>query len=303
MPFLRAIFILTITFAAHAATEKTAVSEPGPGKPIWETCDGCANPESAYYDPESGFLFVSNVNGDPSAKDTNGFIQQFTVHGKIVEPKWVGGLNAPKGMRAYKGLLWVSDIDEVLAIDIASAKVMKRITVPGATFLNDVAIAGDGTVYVSDTVKSKIYQIKKDKPSVFLEGQLVESPNGLLVNGNKLVVGGWGLGMKDDWSVKTAGSLFLIDLKTKKKNLITKKPLGNLDGLELTAAGDYLVSDWMAGKIYRVTKKGQVSTHGTGYKNSADLGYVGPRNMLVVPRMGENLISAYSLSSAKTPAP
>jgi len=241
------------------------------------------------------------VNGDPAVKDANGFIQQYTVHGKIVELKWVGGLNAPKGMRANKGMLWVADIDEVVGIDVASAKVMKRIAVPGSAFLNDVAIGKDGTVYVSDTVKGKVFQIKGDQPSVFLEGAILEAPNGILVNGNKLVVAGWGTGFAADWSVKTPGNLFTIDLKTKKKNLITKKPLGNLDGLELTATGDYVVSDSAAGKIYRVSTKGKVETLATGYKISADIGYVAPRNILLVPRMGDNLISAYSLG--KTAAP
>ncbi len=303
MSFWRAITVLSLclTGSVRAASATKALSEPGLGRALWEVCHGCAQPESAYYDAESGFLFISNINGNPTEKDANGFIQQYTVHGKVVELKWVGGLNAPKGMRSHKGMLWVADIDEMVGIDVASAKIMKRIPIPGSSFLNDVAIDKHGVVYVSDTVKGKIFQIKDEKPSVFLEGPILEAPNGLLVNGNKLIVVGWGSGFKPDWSVKTPGNLFSIDLRTKKKNLITKKPLGNLDGLELTTAGDYLVSDFVAGKIFRVSPKGKVEVLATGFKGSADIGYVAPRNLLVVPRMGDNMISAYSLDKTVTP--
>src|SRR3712207_6954360 len=53
---------------------------------------------------------------------------------------WVTGPNAPKGMRAHKGVLWVSDIDQIISIDIATGKITRRLKVSGARFLNDVAI-------------------------------------------------------------------------------------------------------------------------------------------------------------------
>ena len=37
----------------------------------------------------------------------------------MVSAKWVTGLNAPKGIRSLGGTLWVTDIDEVVSIDIA----------------------------------------------------------------------------------------------------------------------------------------------------------------------------------------
>ena len=63
----------------------------------------------------------------------------------------------------------------------------------GAQFLNDLATAPDGTVYVSDSMLSRIYAVKDGKSSVFVEGgDVVEQPNGLLVDGSRLVLGSIG---------------------------------------------------------------------------------------------------------------
>ena len=47
--------------------------------------------------------------------------------------------------------------------------------VDGAQFLNDLATAPDGTVYVSDSMLSRIYAVKDGKSSVFVEGAMSSS--------------------------------------------------------------------------------------------------------------------------------
>ena len=57
--------------------------------------------------------------------------------------------------------------------------------IDGAQFLNDLATAPDGTVYVSDSAALKIFEVRNGKASVFVEGgDVVEQPNGLLVDGD-----------------------------------------------------------------------------------------------------------------------
>ena len=59
--------------------------------------------------------------------------------------------------------------------------------IEGAQFLNDLATAPDGTVYVSDSTTLRVYQVRDGKSSVFVEGaDVVEQPNGLLVDGGRL---------------------------------------------------------------------------------------------------------------------
>jgi hypothetical protein len=183
---------------------------PAPAAPAdnakWAVTDGIAAPESVFVDADSGFIFVSNINGMPDARDGNGYISKLSSDGKMITAMWVTGLNAPKGLRSYKGTLWNADLDEVIGIDIASGKITSRTKVDGAKFLNDVATGDDGTVYVSDTVASKIFAVKNGKATVFAEGDDIEYPNGLLVQGDKLIVAGWGK-PEADFTTKVPGRL------------------------------------------------------------------------------------------------
>ena len=65
---------------------------------------------------------MSSINGQILEKDGNGYISRLSPDGKVVSAKWVTGLNAPKGLRSAGGVLWVADIDEVVAIDIGSGR-------------------------------------------------------------------------------------------------------------------------------------------------------------------------------------
>ena len=87
---------------------------------------------------------------------------------------------------------------------------------------------------------------------MFAEGEDLEYPNGLLVEGDSLVVGGWGK-PEADFTTKVPGRLFKLDLKTKKKTLITPEPTANIDGLESDGKGGYIVSDYLAGKILHIS--------------------------------------------------
>ena len=115
----------------------------------WEL-DGLHNPESAVYDPVLNHLYVSNVDGSPNDKDRNGFISIVSLDGKIINKKWVTGLNAPKGLTLHGRTLYTTDIDELVSINIDNGQITNRFKVDDAKFLNDVAADKNGNVYVSD---------------------------------------------------------------------------------------------------------------------------------------------------------
>ena len=261
-------------------------------KSVWSDAESFSAPESVYYNSADKTLYISNVVGAGDKKDGKGWISKIKPDGKVVSVKWVDKLNAPKGMRSQNGTLWVSDIDRVVAIDIKSGKIKSSINIAGSKFLNDIAIAPDDTVYVSDTQGATIYKIKDGKASVFLTGEILEAPNGLLYKDGKLYVAGWGKGIKPDWSTTDVGRIYCIDLKTKKMTYITKKPLGNLDGLEMDSDGNFIVSDWVAGKIYKVDLKGKSKLIFEGKKGIADIAYIPSTQMVVVPQMQENEVTA-----------
>ncbi len=280
---------LSVLVALAALVPPPAAAEPF-GEPVWEIREGLAQPESAYFDKSSKFLFISNVAGDSGARDGKGWIMKADLEGKVHGAQWVSGLNAPKGLRAHKDVLYVADIDDIVAVSIKTGVVLRRISAPGARMLNDVATDSQGNVYVSDTLGSRIYHMTpKGKVTVFAEGPELGSPNGLAVHQNELHVASWGY--TQDWTTKTAGKLYVLDLKSKAISRATN-PLGNLDGLELGPRGEWLVSDWVAGKVMRVTSQG-AEVLGRGFQGSADFGWVPDRKLLILPRMKENIVSAY----------
>jgi sugar lactone lactonase YvrE len=282
-----------------AESESTAPPASAPVVPPveadWKAGDGIATPESVYFDEASGFIFSSQIDGAPDARDGNGRIVQLTRSGRVVSVDWATGLNAPKGLRSHNGTLWTADVDEVVGIDIASGKVTSRMKIAGAMFLNDVAVGPDGTVYVSDMMANRIHAIRDGKATVFAEGEMLEWPNGLLVDGNRLIVGGWGK-PKPDFSTEVPGHLFALDLATKQKTLITPKPLANIDGIERDGRGGYIVSDYLAGKILQVSATGEARELRQFKPGAADIAFIPAGNVLIVPHMNENVVASYDLS-------
>ena len=298
VPFLAACGGTEAPPAETAAPAESAAHMPTAPAGGWMVTDGIATPESVYIDAGSGWIFSSQIDGAPDGRDGNGRIAQLGGDGHVMSTTWVTGLNAPKGLRSHNGTLWTADLDEVIGIDIASATITSRTKIEGAMFLNDIAVGPDGTVYVSDTFGNKIYAVKDGKAAVWAEGEQLEWPNGLLVDGNRLLVGGWaGRAPKPDFSTEIPGRLFALDLATKQKTLITPKPFANIDGLELDGRGGYIISDYMAGKIYQVTAAGEARELRQFKPGAADIAFVSGTNVLLVPHMNENTVASYDLSA------
>ena len=298
------VFALALTAcnSEPAKEEAPATTEPA-SKPaaveLWTITLGIDAPESTYVDPNSGDIYVSLIGGMPGEKDGNGRIAKISRDGRTTNATWADGLNAPKGLRSYEGTLWTADIDEIVGFEMATGKAKSRVKVPNAMFLNDVAIGSDGTVYVSDMLASRIYALKDGKVALFAEGENLEYPNGLLVDGDALVVGGWGSKPDpNDFSTTVLGHLYKLDIKTKVKTLVTPEPTANIDGLESDGHGGYIFSDYLAGKILHVTPDGNVKLLTTFMPGTADIAFLPSQRRLIVPHMNENKIGAYDLSGA-----
>lgn len=291
--------LLVAALCACAPTPRRPALELSSAAPAWSISRGLLAPESAHYDPKTGAVYVSNVVGSPFEKDGRGFIAKVSPKGEILSSSWVGGLNAPKGIRVLGDTLYVSDVDELLEISIPQAAVRYRIKIPGARFLNDVAAAPDGTVYVSDMMTNRIHRVSPARMSeVFLQGPSLAGPNGLYLEGRKLYVACWGP-ISDEATLKTsaAGRLLSVDVATKKVKTVSG-PLGNLDGLEPDGAGGWFVSDWVAGKLWRVGRSGKAELLLSGMKGAADLGLSARERLLFMPQMGADRLEAYPLGHA-----
>jgi hypothetical protein len=303
-----------IALALIVATGALAQNPPRSNVPeptaLWTLSADVNAPESAYYDATSNAIFVSSINGDVLAKDGNGYISRLAADGKVVNAKWATGLNAPKGLRSVGGTLWVTDIDEVVGIEIASGRITAHVKIDGAKFLNDLATAPDGTVYASDSQTFRIYAVKDGKASMFVEiAEPIETPNGVLVDGNRLIVGTMGTqgargaqgaqgapGAPGAQGAPTGGRLIAFDLKTKAKTDITPQPIGGIDGIESDGRGGFLVTDVFGMRLLHVSASGAARTLLQFTAAGADFGYIASRQVAVVPFLFGNSVAAYDLS-------
>jgi len=260
---------------------------------VWQI-KGLDSPESALLDQDAGVIYVSNVNGDFTAADGNGYIAKLSPTGEIVERQWVTGLDGPKGLALHDGKLYVSDITKLRVIDIASGEITASYDAPGAKFLNDVTAAEDGRVFVSDMVNNQIWLLDGDQLELWLEDPALENPNGLIAEPDRLLVASWGV-MKPDFSTEVPGHLKAVDYATKEITDLGDKPVGNLDGLEPDGHGGYLATDWVSGALYRLTADGKAELLKDLDQGSADLEYIAGENEAVIPMMMDGTVTAYKI--------
>lgn len=247
---------------------------------VWET-EGLKTPESVIYDTENDFIYVANINGNPSEKDGKGFISILNSDGSIKTLEWIKKLNAPKGMAIYEGKLYVADIDQLVEIDIKKGKILNKYDAPGAVFLNDVTACMNGMVFVSDTRTAKIHVLHQNEFKLWMEGSPLETPNGLMAEKGKLLVGD--------------KNIYEIDILTQKSTLLIENA-GGVDGLEKNNDGDFVFSNW-PGRIF-INKNGKtVKLLDTTEKeiNTADIDYDLKHDLILVPTFFDNKVVAYKI--------
>jgi DNA-binding beta-propeller fold protein YncE len=271
--------LLLLAVAIHAQTVQKEISL----KKVWETVPGLKIPESVLFDAATGIIYVSNVDGSPSAKDGKGFIATLSQDGTILKTDWVTGLDAPKGMGILKNHLFVSNIDEVVEIDIPTAKIVKRYPVEGSKFLNDIAIdTKTGKVYISDSGNGQIYLLYNGKVSVWLQGTMYTGANGLFIHNNFLYIG--------------AGNNILQAGINSGEVKVCVPNTGGVDGLFMTSDKKFIFSDWK-GSVFIATEnqKPELLLNTSSQNiNAADFEIIASKHMILIPTFGDNKVVCYT---------
>ncbi len=255
----------------------------------FDTFDEFVTPESVIYDSKRDMLYVSNFDVyRRRAPDGGGqFVSRLTTLGRIEELKWVTGLSQPTGMAIMGDTLFVVERGNLVKVDIETSLVSERIPVPNSVFLNDIAIGVDGRVYLSDTQGHTIFRSTGDAFEAWVVGGEIEMPNGLRIDGDRLLVGNDG-----DSCLKA------IDIATGAVTTIARLNPGIIDGIHVDPNGGYIVSQW-EGKLYRISPDGDiVKLLDTSALKvyAADFEYIPERSLLLVPTFYDDRVVAYRLS-------
>jgi len=280
---------------------------PGPGpakggiKPVKEgehiLLKGFEAPESVIHDAREDVYLVSNICGSPFAKNGKGYISRVSPKGKVTL-HWIGGgpkklLDAPKGLAISGERIYVTDINQVRLFHRKTGAPETPIPVPGATFLNDIVAAEDGTLYVTDTgftVDPKTKKMKQSgtdaiwkitaggQASPLVKDPKLGNPNGVVLRDGHLLVVTWG-----------TGKILQVTLQGK-WSVYKTTPAKQLDGIVVLPGGALLISSWQARGVFKMDKKGKVQAVAVNLESPADIGIDRKRKRVLAPLLNRDLV-------------
>jgi sugar lactone lactonase YvrE len=267
--------------------DANAIFEAPGVKEAWRTPAQFAMPETVAYDPARKVLYVSSYDGfNPSRGEGKQAIARVSLDGKTVDLQWVAGLKNHAGLAVSGDRLYALEATDLVEVDIPSAKLATRTPVPGAMFLNDLAVAPDGAIYLSDSGTSVIFRVMGGKIEAWLKGPEIGRPNGLQINGGELLVGN-----------NADGCLKAVDLSTKAIRTVAALGAGIIDGIEREPDGKLLVSH-NEGRLFRISQSGGVTklldTSVPG-RPMANFALVPEKGLVVIPTWTDNRVVAYTL--------
>lgn len=260
-----------------------------------------STPESVEYYADEDVYLVTNINGSPFAADGNGFISKVGPGGDVEAIRWIDGaeddvtLNAPKGAAIAGERLFVADIDHVRVFELPSGKQARSIAIEGSTFLNGVTPGGRNCVYVTDSGLKEgfepsgtdaVYGVCADgQYKAIVKDETLGNPNGVVHDGNRLVV-------------VTFGSGEVLAFKNGKRNTLPAPPEGSLDGVLKPDGALLLISSWDGSAVYAL-EKDRYRVLAEGLESPADMGFDTKRRRALVPLFQRNEVVVLPVGTAK----
>jgi len=297
------------------------------GLPINPAADGAFEPmssnvkvygsvysaESCSYDSQRGVIVVPNRGVPQTVQTNNAWITLLNHDGSVHTSRWIGVknagearslltpplvLNEPYGSDIANGLLYLADRDGGTTPTEPSVAVIRKfnlqtgapageIRVERSPWLNDIAVAADGTIYATNTgvggatpdpATWQVWKVTRDgAASVFVQGPPLRRPNGVAVDaqGNIVVVN------IDSSDVLT----FAPDAKLLKTE--TAAQAGN-DGLVIMPDGTKYVSSVLNGGVSKMSPGKPAELIARNIPNAASMCYDAGANQLVIPMNPNN---------------
>ncbi len=251
-------------------------------KQAWQHCHNIDMPESVIWDEKAKRLFIAQygMRGPYSQQS----VSTMDIDGNILEPHWVTGFDKPCGMILKKDKLYVVERRTVAVIDVKTATIEKRLSIPRPGFPNDITMDDTGNLYITDSYRHMIFISDGGDFTEWLDTPVYD-PNGINFHDGIIV-----------WGNNGDNSLKSINLKTNEIKVIAELGPGNIDGIQWDKRGFYLVTHF-SGRLYKITPDGKVITllnTTAGPLNLADFCYIPEYGRFIMPSLFINKLTAFN---------
>ncbi|MCK0159209.1 SMP-30/gluconolactonase/LRE family protein [Allomuricauda sp. F6463D] len=245
-----------------------------------------------------GNYFVTVMNG---GEEGDGEIVEISANGTR---SFAQGFDEPKGIVHVKGHLYLSDLSRIWKVDKdgnASVFIEKEDFPEEVLYLNDVAVDADNNgIYVTDMGATQYMRDENnelwplDSENAKLVPQLgriyhidLDGQVSIAQNTSPLMLNPNGVGVDNNGDIMV-GSFFLGNFLVKKDGELT--PLKGLfrgaDAVEQDSEGNYYVSSWAAGTVWKIDGTTEESTVLIdGLQSAADFYLEEDKGRLLVPDM------------------
>jgi sugar lactone lactonase YvrE len=247
--------------------------------------------------------------GYGSVKDDNGYIVRVPADnlakGSILAEGGQKGvvLDSPKGLALHGDTLWAADIDVLRGFNRRTGSPLANISLAsqGAVLLNDVAVGGDGRIYVTDsgilmtdkgvihTGGDKVFSIGRDGISIIAQGNRLGRPNGITwdAKNNRVLVASFDPFHSEVYAITPGGSALKV----------ISTGAGKFDGLEILADGRMLVACWNDSSVLAIDGD-KVTQVADQIPQPADIGIDTRRNRLAVPSSALDRVELWDMSAS-----
>ncbi|HEY0995739.1 MAG TPA: hypothetical protein VGD77_07105 [Gemmatimonadaceae bacterium] len=279
--------------------------------------------ESCAYDATRGVIVVPNRGTPQNVQPNNAWVSFINHDGSVHTSRWIGVqwsqdraalepplvLNEPFGSDIANGMLHLADRDGGTSASDPSVAVIRRfdmrtgapagaVRVEGVSFLNDLAVARDGTTYATQTgsfaadadpATWQVWKITPDgRASVFASGRPLFQPNGIALDGegNVVVVN---VGDAAVLTFSPAGVLLRTEQAAQPES----------DGLVIMPDGTKYVSSVRLGGVSRIRPGRPAELIARNIPSGASMCYDPAANQLVIPLNANNGLAFISLGAGR----
>jgi len=240
--------------------------------------------ESCTFDPERNLILAMNAG----VGENDGYVSLINPDGTVHTAKWIGAtrdgltLNRPLGSAIRNGILYAADLDTVRLFDLESGEPLQAFTVEGASGLNGLAVAADGTIYASNTRgPQRLFRISPEGVAdTFIDGAPLALPNGVAIDND--------------------GNIVVVNVAD--NAVLTFSPEGDLvrtehavesgnDGIVVAADGTKYVSSVRYGSVSRIRPGEPAEIIASGIPSAASLCHDSRQNQLIIPMNDNNALA------------